>query len=155
MRTWFLLCISLFDISIDHEGNVTAQIAYSSHSTRWTFPSEFYTQSFTSSDGVTLDLIMIDTSKYLLQIIFAYLYTQFFCNIIFVVIHLLYVSVVDVAGSITVSEDHPDYFNPTPGTKSCFLGEGLDLAWRSNESVYCDVSTRRWSLSCVLCLWTR
>ena len=47
----------------DHEGNVTAQIAYTNHSTRWTFPSEFYTQSFNSTDGVTMDIVFIDTSK--------------------------------------------------------------------------------------------
>jgi len=45
----------------DHEGNVTAQIEYTTKSSRWTFPSEFYTKSFTSDDGVTLDIVMIDT----------------------------------------------------------------------------------------------
>jgi hypothetical protein len=40
---------------------VSAQIAYSSKSTRWTFPKEYHSHSFTSSDGVTVDLIIIDT----------------------------------------------------------------------------------------------
>jgi len=45
----------------DYSGNVSAQIAYSSKSTRWTFPKEYHSHSFTSSDGVTVDLIIIDT----------------------------------------------------------------------------------------------
>ena len=51
----------------DHYGNIDAQIQFSTspHNTnqRWKFPSLYYSQSFTSSgkDGVTIDLIMIDT----------------------------------------------------------------------------------------------
>jgi len=45
----------------DHKGNVTAQIAYSSHSTRWTMPDEYHAHSHKSTDGATIDIIMIDT----------------------------------------------------------------------------------------------
>ena len=48
----------------DHEGNVTAQIAYSQISERWNFPSLFYTfsKSFMSgSKNVTTQVIYIDT----------------------------------------------------------------------------------------------
>ncbi|XP_041359444.1 tartrate-resistant acid phosphatase type 5-like [Gigantopelta aegis] len=46
----------------DHRGNVSAQIAYSQHSTRWNFPYFFYPLSFKipNSDS-TVDLIMMDT----------------------------------------------------------------------------------------------
>eukprot|EP01035_Chromulina_nebulosa_P018173 gene18173-23831_t len=45
----------------DHYGNVTGQIEYTASSERWTFPSEYHSHSFTSSDGSTIDIIMIDT----------------------------------------------------------------------------------------------
>jgi len=45
----------------DYRGNVSAEIAYSTKSTRWTFPKEYHSHSFTSTDGVTVDLILIDT----------------------------------------------------------------------------------------------
>eukprot|EP01060_Flectonema_neradi_P029582 TRINITY_DN411_c1_g2_i1.p1 TRINITY_DN411_c1_g2~~TRINITY_DN411_c1_g2_i1.p1 ORF type:complete len:350 (+),score=72.63 TRINITY_DN411_c1_g2_i1:57-1052(+) len=49
----------------DHLGNVTAQIAYSQLSKRWTFPSLYYTftESFVTSSGknVTTQIIYIDT----------------------------------------------------------------------------------------------
>ena len=49
----------------DHRGNVFAQIEYSKHSSRWTFPSYYYKRSFYSLDGsLKLDLIMMDTSLY-------------------------------------------------------------------------------------------
>ena len=47
---------------LDHKGNVTAQIEYTKHSSRWTMPAENHKQSLT--DGtITVDIIMIDTSK--------------------------------------------------------------------------------------------
>jgi len=45
----------------DHLGNVTAQIAYSSHSKRWNMPDEYHFHNFKSADEVTVDVIMIDT----------------------------------------------------------------------------------------------
>lgn len=54
----------------DHYGNITAQIAFSEHDSRWTFPNIYYTKSFTSKDDpafqegdteVTMDIIFIDT----------------------------------------------------------------------------------------------
>ena len=44
----------------DHYGNITAEVAYSSHSERWNFPNLYHSQSFTG-DGVTLDVVFIDT----------------------------------------------------------------------------------------------
>ncbi|CAN8003805.1 unnamed protein product, partial [Ixodes hexagonus] len=46
----------------DHDGNVSAQIAYSKRSKRWHFPNYYYKKSYTipgSSD--TLDILMLDT----------------------------------------------------------------------------------------------
>ena len=37
----------------DHNGNVTAQIAYSAHSNRWSFPSLYYDFTETAPDGAT------------------------------------------------------------------------------------------------------
>eukprot|EP01031_Cornospumella_fuschlensis_P025825 gene25825-31189_t len=45
----------------DHNGNVTAQIAYSAESARWKFPAAYHKHSFSSADGATVDIIMIDT----------------------------------------------------------------------------------------------
>lgn len=45
----------------DYRGNVTAQISYSSQSSRWTFPSNYHSHQFRAVDGTSLDLIMIDT----------------------------------------------------------------------------------------------
>jgi tartrate-resistant acid phosphatase type 5 len=46
----------------DHETNVSAQIAYSSVSSTWKFPSLYHKQSFASADGtVSLDIVFIDT----------------------------------------------------------------------------------------------
>lgn len=42
-------------------GNVSAQIAYSSDSYRWKFPNFYHAHSFTSDDGATIDIVMIDT----------------------------------------------------------------------------------------------
>jgi len=44
----------------DHNGNVTAQIDYSSRSKRWTFPSEYYTWSEKVGSS-TLQFVYIDT----------------------------------------------------------------------------------------------
>ena len=48
---------------VDHNGNVTAQIAYSAESARWKFPAAYHKHSFSSADGATVDIIMIDTGK--------------------------------------------------------------------------------------------
>jgi len=45
----------------DHYGNVSAEIAYSSLSSRWIFPSLYYTFTKTTSDGLTIQFVMIDT----------------------------------------------------------------------------------------------
>jgi len=45
----------------DYKGNVTAQVAYSQDNSRWQFPSIYHSHSFTSSDGTTVDVILIDT----------------------------------------------------------------------------------------------
>eukprot|EP01004_Peranema_trichophorum_P005434 NODE_4294_length_1192_cov_42.990645_g3789_i0.p1 GENE.NODE_4294_length_1192_cov_42.990645_g3789_i0~~NODE_4294_length_1192_cov_42.990645_g3789_i0.p1 ORF type:complete len:327 (+),score=50.53 NODE_4294_length_1192_cov_42.990645_g3789_i0:39-1019(+) len=45
----------------DHYGNVQAQIDYSKKSSRWNFPSLYYTFSYKDTDGTTLDVVMIDT----------------------------------------------------------------------------------------------
>jgi tartrate-resistant acid phosphatase type 5 len=45
----------------DYKGYTSAPIAYSSHSSRWQFPSKYYLKSFTAEDGTAIDLVMIDT----------------------------------------------------------------------------------------------
>ena len=45
----------------DHYGNVTAEIAYSADNSRWVYPSLYHSKSFVSEDGVTVDVILIDT----------------------------------------------------------------------------------------------
>lgn len=46
----------------DHYGNVSAQIAYSSRSKRWNFPSLYYTKSWNIPEsGQTLQLVLLDT----------------------------------------------------------------------------------------------
>jgi tartrate-resistant acid phosphatase type 5 len=67
----------------DYLGNVTAQIAYSSHSSRWTFPALYYSKSFASEDGVTVDVLMIDT-----------------------------VSLTGAEDSLVEDENDPEYFRP-------------------------------------------
>eukprot|EP00900_Chrysochromulina_parva_P017957 jgi/Chrpa1/26162/Chrysochromulina_OHIO_Genome00001145-RA len=44
----------------DHKGNVTAQIAYTKLSSRWTYDDYWFTKSLTV-DGVTTQVVMIDT----------------------------------------------------------------------------------------------
>jgi tartrate-resistant acid phosphatase type 5 len=83
----------------DYKGNATAQIAYSSHSSRWQFPSNYYIKSFIGEDGVSLDLIMIDTGMILLL-------PSFFLNFDFCVVDL---------ASMTTKEEHEEgYFSPLP-----------------------------------------
>ena len=56
----------------DHEGNVEAQIDYSRLSTRWRFPSEWYTRRFTFGVGgvagvvepVSVQIVFMDGSIY-------------------------------------------------------------------------------------------
>ncbi|OQR76393.1 tartrate-resistant acid phosphatase type 5-like [Tropilaelaps mercedesae] len=47
----------------DHDGNVSAQIAYSKISNRWIFPDYYYSRSFEipGTDGDILDVFMLDT----------------------------------------------------------------------------------------------
>jgi tartrate-resistant acid phosphatase type 5 len=53
-------------LSITHryshpQGNVSAEVAYSNINPRWNFPSLYHSRSFVSEDGVTVDVILIDT----------------------------------------------------------------------------------------------
>jgi len=45
----------------DHIGNVNAQVEYSNKSSRWVFPSLYYTFTKTTEDGATVQFVMIDT----------------------------------------------------------------------------------------------
>lgn len=60
---------------VDHEGNVEAQIDYSRLSTRWRFPSEWYTRRFTFGgagggggvagvEPVSVQIVFMDGSIY-------------------------------------------------------------------------------------------
>jgi len=50
----------------DYEGNVTGQIAYSHHSTRWYYPSPYYTVTHVipGTNNVTVQFLFIDTIIY-------------------------------------------------------------------------------------------
>ena len=45
----------------DHLGNITAQVAYSDLSERWSFPSLYYDFVETSDNGVSVHYLMTDT----------------------------------------------------------------------------------------------
>lgn len=46
----------------DHDGNVSAQIAYTKKSSRWYFPDYYYKKSYTiPGSNATLDILMLDT----------------------------------------------------------------------------------------------
>jgi len=45
----------------DHRGNVQAQIDYTQHSERWSFPDFYYTFTKTAPDGATVQVVFIDT----------------------------------------------------------------------------------------------
>lgn len=45
----------------DHGGNVTAQIAYTQRSTRWKYPSSWYSFKEDLGGGASLEVIMLDT----------------------------------------------------------------------------------------------
>lgn len=45
----------------DHVGQVDAQIAYSNVSSRWSFPSLYYTFTETTEDGASVQFVMLDT----------------------------------------------------------------------------------------------
>lgn len=40
---------------------MSAQVEYSKDNARWHFPSLYHSKSFVSDDGVTVDVILIDT----------------------------------------------------------------------------------------------
>ncbi|KAI6646617.1 Tartrate-resistant acid phosphatase type 5 [Oopsacas minuta] len=54
-HTWYVIAGNH-----DHVGNVTGEIAYTDHSTRWTFPSLYYNKIFTFSK-ITVQIVFIDT----------------------------------------------------------------------------------------------
>ncbi len=65
-ESWYVLLlfssVSLQSFSfLDYRGNVSAQISYSSQSTRWNFPANYHSHQFHAMDGTSLDIIMIDT----------------------------------------------------------------------------------------------
>ena len=45
----------------DHRGNVSGEIQYSNHSQRWNFPDFYYSTTFKTPGGKTLQLVMVDT----------------------------------------------------------------------------------------------
>jgi acid phosphatase len=51
----------------DYQGNVDAQLAYSSSSPRWSLPAPYYTQSETLPDGTVAEFFFLDTSRYILE----------------------------------------------------------------------------------------
>ena len=56
--------MSAFQGNHDHAGNVSAEIAYSSLSPRWTFPNYWYNHIIpipTANGTITLELVIIDT----------------------------------------------------------------------------------------------
>ena len=56
-HTWYVIAGNH-----DHYGNITGQIAYSSHSKRWTFPSLYYNKIFQiPGSKATLEIVFIDT----------------------------------------------------------------------------------------------
>ena len=53
---------SLGILMLDYNGNVTAQLEYSKMSSRWKFPSLYYTQTFTLDGGHLAEFVFLDTS---------------------------------------------------------------------------------------------
>lgn len=45
----------------DHYGNASAEVAYTAKSNRWSFTDFYYTFSKTTTDGATVEFVMIDT----------------------------------------------------------------------------------------------
>jgi tartrate-resistant acid phosphatase type 5 len=45
----------------DHNGNVSAQIAYTDAEKRWNFPDYYYNLKFKAAPGATVEIVMIDT----------------------------------------------------------------------------------------------
>ena len=46
----------------DYRGNPQAQVDYTATSRRWRMPARYFSQSFAASDGLPIDLFVIDTS---------------------------------------------------------------------------------------------
>jgi tartrate-resistant acid phosphatase type 5 len=49
----------------DYQGNVEAQLAYSSTSPRWSLPAPYYTQAETLPDSAVAECFYLDTSRYI------------------------------------------------------------------------------------------
>jgi acid phosphatase len=49
----------------DYQGNVEAQLAYSSNSPRWSLPAPYYTRTETLPDGTVAEFFFLDTSRYI------------------------------------------------------------------------------------------
>jgi acid phosphatase len=49
----------------DYQGDVEAQLAYASVSTRWHMPARYYTRTETLSDGTLVEFFFIDTSPFI------------------------------------------------------------------------------------------
>ena len=84
----------------DYKGNVSAQLAYTERSKRWTFPDYYYDHifEFTNEDG--------ETST----------------------VHLVLIDTVILSGKVDLPEDHPEYFKALPGPLDATQSEA-EWAW--------------------------
>jgi acid phosphatase len=51
----------------DYQGDVDAQLAYATTSSRWSLPARYYTRTETLADGTTVEFFHLDTSRYILE----------------------------------------------------------------------------------------